>query len=176
MAFNAEKEISTLWKNLHAAQSEIGRTYYRWRQVAIELAGPDVKPADVALKAADFIGKELGKSLLPRLNWLKGEEAFIMNLGKAFAGTWAAEGAVTSVEKGENPGEVFIQCTRCPWPSIAKEYGVPMEEVALSREKLFQSALEDISVFFNIGLGLEMQKAIPRGHGMYRIRLYKLEK
>lgn len=173
MPVHAEKEITRLWRSLHSAQSEICRTYYRWREVATELAGPDAKPLDVAMRAAEFMGKDVGKSLLPRLNWLKGEEAFLLNLGRALAAIWANEGGIASAQAGENPGEVLITCTRDPWPSIAKEYGVPMEEVALTREKLFQSALEDVSVFFNINLAIDMQKAIPRGEGIYVFRLYK---
>lgn len=68
MPFNAEKEITTLWRNLHTAQYEICKTYYRWRAVALDLAGPDANPMDVAMKAAEFIGEEVGKSFLPRLN------------------------------------------------------------------------------------------------------------
>ena len=173
MPVHAEKEITRLWRSLHSAQSEICRTYYRWRGVAVELAGPDAKPSDVALKAAEFMGKDIGKGLLPRLNWLKGEEAFLLNLGNALAGIWANEGGMAFAEKGESPGDVMITCTRDPWPSIAKEYGVPMEEVALTRERLFQSALDDVSVFFNIPLAIDMQKAIPRGEGIYVFRLYK---
>jgi hypothetical protein len=48
-----------------------------------------------------------------------------------------------------------------------------MEEVALYRERLFQTILEDVSIFFNINLKIEMLKAIPRGEGMYLMRLYK---
>jgi hypothetical protein len=173
MPVNAEKEISKLWRDLHSAQAEICKTYYRWREVAIAVAGPDMKPMDIALKAAGMMGKDMGKSLLPRLNWLKGEEAFLMNLVGALAGTWVTEGGIASAEKGEKPGEVFIRCTRCPWPTAAKEFGVPMEEVALTRERLFQSMLEDVSVFFNISLKIEMLKAIPRGEGEYLLRLYK---
>jgi hypothetical protein len=175
MPVDTEKEITRLWKSLHSSQSEICRTYYRWREVATRLAGPDAKPLDVALQAAESMGKDIGKSLLPRLNWLKGEEAFLLNLGRALAAVWANEGGIAFAEKGDNPGEVMITCTRDPWPSIAKEYGVPMEEVALTRERLFQSALEDVSVFFNIHLAIEMQKAIPRGEGIYVFRLYKKE-
>lgn len=173
MPVNAEKEITTLWRNLHSAQDEICRTYYRWRQVALDIAGPDRDPMEIAMKAADFIGKEIGKSLLPRLNWLKGEDALLTNLARALANLWALEGAIVEVEKGEKEGERLIKCTRDPWPSIAKEYDVPMEEVALTRERIFKSALEDVSVFFNIGLGIEMLKAIPRGEGIYLFRLYK---
>jgi hypothetical protein len=50
-----------------------------------------------------------------------------------------------------------------------------MEEVALSREKLFQSIIEDVSIFFNIPLKIEMLKAIPRGHGETVLKLYKTE-
>ncbi len=175
MPVNAEKEITTLWRNLHAAQDEICKTFYRWREVALDIAGPDADSMEIAMKAADFIGKEIGKSLLPRLNWLKGEEVFLMNLGRALANLWAVEGALVQVEKGEKDGEIIIKCTRDPWPSVAKEYDVPMEEVARTRERIFKSALEDVSVFFNIGLDIEMLKAIPRGEGMYLFRLYKTE-
>lgn len=175
MPVNAEKEITKLWRDLHGAQAEICKTYYRWREVAVAVAGPDMKPMDIALKAAEMMGKDMGKSLLPRLNWLKGEEAFLMNLGRALAGTWVTEGALAAAEKGETPGEVFIRCTRCPWPTAAKEFGVPMEEVALTRERLFQSMLQDVSVFFNIPLKIEMLKAIPRGEGEYLLRLSKEE-
>jgi len=173
MPVNAEKEISKLWRNLHSAQAEICRTYYRWREVALEVAGPDAKPLDVAMKAAEIMGNDIGKSILPRLNWLKGEEAFLQSLGKLIAGLWVTEGGIAFAEKGENPGEVMIRCTRDPWPSVAKTYGVPMEEVALTREKLYQSMLKDVSVFFNIKLNIEMIKAIPRGEGEYLFRLYK---
>jgi hypothetical protein len=175
MSFNAEKEIATLWKNIHAAQSEIGKTFYRWRRVALELAGPDADPKEVSLKAAEVFGRDIGKSLLPRLNWLKGEEGFLLNLGRAYAGLWNTDGGIASAKAGELPGEVFIECTRDPWPTYAKEFGVSMEEVALYRERLFQSILEDVNVFFNIKLNIEMQKAIPRGQGMWLIRLYKDE-
>ena len=175
MPFDAEKEITRLWRNLHSAQEEICRTFYRWREVAKDIAGDGADETEIALKAAEFIGKELGKGLLPRLNWLKGEEAFLMNLARAFANIWANEGAICQVEKGEKDGEVYIKCTRDTWPSIAKEYDVPMEEVAKTRERIFQSALEDVSVFFNIPLAIEMLKAIPRGEGMYLFRLYKKE-
>jgi hypothetical protein len=175
MSFDAEREISKMWKNMHATQSEIGKTFYRWRKVALELAGPDADPKEVSVRAAEIFGRDIGKSLLPRLNWLKGEEGFLLNLGKAYANLWNTDGAVATVEKGEKPGEVFIRCTRDPWPTYAKEFGVPMEEVAMYRERLFQTILEDVSVFFNIKLRIEMQRAIPKGHGMWLMRLYKEE-
>ena len=80
MPVDTEKEISKIHKALHSTQNEIGKTYYRWRQVAVEFAGEGVKPLDVALRAAEVFGKDIGKSLLPRMNWLKGEEGFLMIL------------------------------------------------------------------------------------------------
>jgi hypothetical protein len=173
MAVDAEKEITRLWRALHGAQDEIGKTYYRWRQVALEFAGPGAKPLDVGLRAAEVFGKEVGKGFLPRLNWLKGEEAFLMNLGRSLADIWGTEGGLAAVEKGSKAGEVVIRCTRDPWPSWAKEYGVPMEEVALCRERMFQSILADVSVFFNVPLKIELVKAIARGQGETILRLYK---
>lgn len=175
MPVDAEKEIGKLWRNLHGAQTEIGKTFYRWRQVALEFAGAEAQPLDVGLRAAEIFGKDISKSFLPRLNWLKGEKGFLLALGKALAGIWITEGGLAAVEKGENPGEIFIKCTRDPWPTWAKEFGVPMEEVALCRERMFQSILEDVSIFFNIALDIEMQKAIPRGQGETVMRLYKAE-
>jgi len=67
----------------------------------------------------------------------------------------------------------MIRCTRDPWPSWAKEYGVPMEEVALCRERMFQAILADVSIFFNIPLKIELLKAIPRGQGETVMRLSK---
>src|SRR4030042_1178580 len=64
-------------------------------------------------------------------------------------------------------------CTRDPWPTWAKEFGVPMQELILCRERMIKSILEDVSIFFNIRLGIEVQKAIPRGEGIWLIRLYK---
>jgi hypothetical protein len=173
MPVDAEKEITRLWRALHAAQDEIGKTYFRWRQVALELAGPGTQSLDVGLRAAELFGKEIGKGFLPRLNWLKGEEAFLMNLGRSLAGLWGTEGGIAAAEKGSAAGEVTIRCTRDPWPSWAKEYGVPMEEVALCRERMFQAILEDVGLFFNIPLKIELVKAIPRGQGETVMRLYK---
>ncbi len=175
MPVDAEKEITRLWRALHGAQDEIGKTYYRWRQVALEFAGEGVNPIDVGLRAAEIFGKDIGKSLLPRMNWLKGEEGFLMILAKSLAGLWVNDGGLATVEKGAKPGEILITCTRDPWPSWAKEFGVPMEEVAVCRERMYQSILEDVSVFLNIPLKIEMQKAIPRGQGETIMRLYKSE-
>jgi len=173
MPVNVEKELSQSWKRLHGAQAEIGKTFYRWRQVALEFAGDEVAPLDVSLRAAEIFGKDISKSFLPRLNWLKGEEGFMLILGKALAGLWNTDGAIATVEKGENPSEIFIKCSRDPWPTWAKEFGVPMEEVALCRERMYQSILEDVGAFMNIPLKVEMQKAISRGQGETVMRLYK---
>jgi hypothetical protein len=174
MAFDAEKEISKLWRNLHSAQGEIGRTWYRWRQAALDVAGPNAKPLDVGLKAAEVTGREIGKGFLPRLNWLKGEEAWLMNLANHYAGQWINHGAIVKVEKGENPFEVFIKWERCPWPTFAKEYGVKMEEDILCCDRILQSILGDVNIFFNVSYKIETLKAIPRGEGMCLRRLHKV--
>lgn len=171
MPVNAEKEITTLWKAKQAAQGEICKTYYRWREFAVGQAGENADPMTVALDAAEAFGRYIGKGLLPRLNLLKGDEAFLGMVAKQLAGTWATEGAVVKVEPGEKPTEALIRCTRDPWPSTAKTFGVPMEEVALTREKLFQGMLVDVSFFFNRPLSIEMQKAIPRGEGEWVFKL-----
>jgi hypothetical protein len=172
MPVNAEKEITKLWKDKQAAQGEICNTYYRWREFAMGLAGEGADPMTVALDAAEAFGRYIGKGMLPRLNLLKGDEAFVAMVAKQLAGTWAAEGAVVTVEPGENPLEAVIRCRRDVWPTAAKTFDVPMEEVAKTREKLFESMLVDISVFFNRPLAVEMQKAIPRGEGEWVFRLY----
>ena len=51
MPVDAEKEITRLWRSMHSAQNEIGKTYYRWRQVAMEFAGDKVNALDIALRA-----------------------------------------------------------------------------------------------------------------------------
>lgn len=175
MPVDPEKEISKEYRALKGAQNEIGKTYYRWRQVAIELAGEGAEPLDVALRAAEVFGKDIGKSLLPRMNWLKGEEGFLMNLARSLAGLWNTEGGLATVEKGENPGELLIKCTRDPWPTWAKEYDAPMEEVALCRERMYQTILEDVSLFMNVPLKIELQKAISRGQGETVMKLSKAE-
>ncbi len=173
MSFNAEKEISRLWRGLHSAQHEIGRTYFRWRLAALEDAGPDAKPLDVSLRAAEIMGTEIGKGFLPRLNWLKGEEAWLMNLAKSYAGNWINHGAIVTLEKGENPLEVFIKWERCPWPTFAKEYGAEMEEDVLCCDRILQSILKDVNLFFNVNYKIETLKAIPRGEGVCLRRLHK---
>jgi hypothetical protein len=105
MPVDTEKEVSKMHRTLHSTQNEIGKTYYRWRQVAIEFAGDNAKPLDVSLRAAEVFGKDIGKSFLPRMNWLKGEEGFLMILARSLAGLWNTEGGLATVEKGENPAE-----------------------------------------------------------------------
>ncbi len=173
MAFNAEKEIPRLWRHLHSVQDELGRTWYRWRQAAVDIAGEGVDPTEVALKAAQVTGRELGKSFLPRLNWLKGEEEWLMNLARNIAGYWQNQGALVKVEKGSKPFEVFITWERCPWPTFAKEYDAPMEEDVRCCDMILQSILPDVNVFFNVEYGIETIKAIPRGQGMCVRRLFK---
>ena len=175
MSFNAEKEITKLWRNLHGAQAEIGKTYYRWRKVALDLAGPDADPTEVGLAAAEVTGKEIGKGMLPRLNWLKGEEAWLVNLSRAIASNWINQGALVTIEKGENESEAIITWTRCPWPSYAKNYGVKMEEDVRCCDRILESLLADVNLFFNVNYEIETLKAIPRGQGSCVRRLYKVQ-
>ena len=39
MPVNATKEITTLWRNLHSVQDENCKTFYRWRETALEVVG-----------------------------------------------------------------------------------------------------------------------------------------
>jgi len=172
-SFNAEKEVAKLWRNLHGAQSEVGKTYYRWRKAALELAGPDADPLEVGLKAAEVTGAELGRGILPRLNWLKGEDAWLLGLGKQIAGQWINQGALVTLDRGEAPHEMLIKWTRCPWPSYAKDYGVKMEEDVLCCDRILQTLLHDVNLFFNVNYEIETLKAIPRGQGACVRRLYK---
>ena len=173
MAFEPEKEITKLWGDLHSAQSEIGRTYFRWRQAALQVAGPNANPIDISLKAAEIIGKELSKASLPRLNWLKGEEVWMRSLAGGIAAQWIMQGAIVRVEKSEKPNEIFIKWERCPWPTYAKEYGVKMEEDVLCCDRILQNILPDVNAFFNVNYKIETLKAIPRGQGVCLRRLYK---
>ncbi|MBI4880302.1 MAG: hypothetical protein HY812_11690 [Planctomycetes bacterium] len=176
MSFDPEKEVTVLWRSLHGAQDEIGRTYYRWRKAALELAGPGVSTLQAGLKAAEVIGEEIGRGLLPRLNWLKGEEAWLASLAGAIAANWTNQGALVKVEPGKSGAEAQICWTRCPWPTFAKEYGAPMEEDVQCCDHILQTLLRDVNLFFNVEYRIETQKAIPRGQGACVRRLYKAEK
>ena len=61
------------------------------------------------------MGKDIIKDLLSRMNWLKGEEGFMMNVGRSFPGLWVTVGGIAFAEKGGNPGEIFLKCANCPW-------------------------------------------------------------
>ena len=142
---------------------------------ALALAGPDVSPLDVGLATSQVIGGEIGRGLLPRLNFLKGEEAWLQGLARAIAAQWGTQGALVSVDKGENGSEIFIRWTRCPWPTYAKDYGASMEEDVLCCDQILESLLEDVNLFFNVKYEIETQKAIPRGQGVCLRRLYKAD-
>ncbi len=173
MSYNAEKEVAKLWRNMHTAQSEIGKNYYRWRQAALEFAGPDADPLEVSLRAAEITGAEIGKTTLPRLNWLKGEQAWHMSLARAIASHWTNQGALVTVGGGDNDSELLIKWSRCPWPTYAKDYGVKMEEDVLCCDRILESILKDVNLFFNVNYKIETLKAIPRGQGACIRRLYK---
>ena len=96
-----------------------------------------------------------------------------MNLARNYAGNWTNHGAVVTLENGENPFEVFIKWERCPWPTFAKEYGVEMEEEVLCCDRILQTILKDVNMFFNVNYKIETLKAIPRGQGVCLRKLYK---
>ena len=173
MPVDLEREITRLHGALGRAQGVVKSTFYEWRQTALELVGANANPLDIVLKFWEIAGKDVAKNFLPALNMRKGEDAFMMNLSRALAGTGIANGAVVKVEKGEGLGEVFIRWERCPWPTFAKRYGASMEEDLLGCDKFLQTIVDEVNLFFNTNLKLETQKAIPRGNGMCLRRLYR---
>jgi len=175
MALDSEKEITRLWRALQGAQGANRRTFYQMRQVAIEYAGPDADPFDVGVKAWEAIGKDIGKSNLPRMNLLKGEEGLMMNVARAYQGLAETNGAVVKIEKGESPNEIFITWERCPWPTSAKEAGASMKEDLAGCDRYLQTFLEEVNAFLSTNLKIETQKAIPSGDGICLRRLYKPE-
>lgn len=98
----------------------------------------------------------------------------LMGLAQNYAGQWINQGALVKLEKGEKPFEVFLKWERCPWPTYAKEYGVPMEEDVRCCDKILQSVLQDVNIFFNVRYNIETLKAIPRGHGVCLRKLYEV--
>jgi hypothetical protein len=172
MAVHPEKEISGLWRALQGSQGATRRTFYQMRQALLEVAGPEANPLDVGVKAWEIIGKDMGKSYLPRMNLLKGIEGLMMNVARAYQGLGTTNGAVVKIDKGENPNELFIKWERCPWPTSAKEHGVPMKEDLLGCDKYLQTFLDEVNEFLGTNLKIETQKAIPSGDGVCLRRLY----
>ena len=96
-----------------------------------------------------------------------------MSLARSLSRNWSIQGAIVMIEPGEEPFEVFIKWERCPWPTYAKQYGVGMEEDVLTCDKILETILKDVNIFFNVNYEIETLKAIPRGQGMCLRRLYK---
>jgi hypothetical protein len=172
MPVDAEKEISRLWRGLHGAQDSTIKTFYQWRNAAKELV-PDGEKSEIGLKGWQAMAEDLAKSYLPRLSFLKGEEAFLKQVAGLYASTWQAYGAVVKVAPGSNPMEVFIEWQRCPWPSIGADYGAPLKEDVKGCDLVLQTALDAINRFMGTNFKIETQKAIPRGEGVCVRRLYK---
>jgi hypothetical protein len=175
MAVDPEKEISSLWRALQGSQGATRRIFYQMRQAAIKLAGPDADPLDIGVKAWEIIGKDTGKSYLPRMNMLKGVEGLMMNVARAYQGLAETNGAVVKIEKGNDPNEIFIKWERCPWPTSAKEFGASMKEDLLGCDKYLEAFLAEVNAFLDTNLKIETQKAIPSGDGVCLRRLYKPE-
>lgn len=172
MPVDAEKEISRLHRALHGAQDSTIKTFYQWRGVAVDLA-PNVDPTEIALKGWGAMAQNMGKGFLPRLNFKKGEQAFLNLVAGLYASTWQGFGAVAKVEPGSNPMEVFIKWERCPWPAIAKDYGAPLSEDVKGCDLVLQVTLDMVNAFMGTAFKIETQKAIPRGEGQCLRRLYK---
>ena len=172
MAVDPEKEISSLWRALQGAQSATMRTFYQMRRAAIACAGPDADPFDTGVRCWELMGKETGKSYLPRMNLLKGEEGLLMSVARAFQGLWATNGAVVEIQKGENAGELLVTWTRCPWPTAAKEHGASMKEDLSGCDRYLQTFIDEVNTFLGTELKVETQKAIPNGDGVCVRRIY----
>jgi len=175
MSFNAEKEITTMWKAMQGAQKDIGMIWYRWRKAVAETGNGNISPKELSLKAAEIYGDELGHGFLPRLNWLKGEEGFLKGLCGNIIGEWKKQGALVEVKPGDKPFEAYLIWTRCPWPTYCNQYGVDMEEDVQNCDQILQSILVPVNKFFGVNYSIETLKAIPRGQGQCLRRLYKVE-
>lgn len=170
MAFDAQKEITSLWKAFHGAQDDGRRMFYLWRQTALELLGEDADPMDVALKAWEHIGIDTAKSYFPRTNLAKAD--WLTRMAGNFVGSWMMRGAKIRLEKGENENEVFIIWDRCPFPTSAKEFGATMEEDLAGCDMGLKTTVEQLAAFTNKKLKIETLKYIPRGEGACVRRLW----
>lgn len=170
MAFDAEKEIVSLWRAFHGTQDDGRRFFYLWRQTALQLLGDKADPMDVALKAWENIGLDTAKSYFPRIdlsrpNWLQA-------IAGSFVGTWMMRGAQIHMEKGASDNEVLLVWERCPFPTTAKQYGASMAEDLAGCDKGLQTTVEQLALFTNRKLRIETLKAIPKGQGTCVRRLW----
>jgi hypothetical protein len=161
-----------LWSALHGAQDATRRTFYQMRHAAIACAGPDADPFDIGVRCWEVMAKDTGKSYLPRMNLLKGEEGLLMSVARAYQGLWSTNGAVVEIEKGEKAGEVLVKWKRCPWPTSAKEFGASMKEDLSGCDRYLQTFLDEVNAFLGTNLKVETQKAIPSGDGVCLRRIY----
>jgi hypothetical protein len=168
--FDAETEIAKLWAKCQAAQNEIRQVFYEWRAAAIELAGEGADVNAIAMKAWEVRGKDTARSYFPRVNLTKGN--LVEEIGKLYVNSWRNQGAVVKLEKSENPNEVFIVWSRCPWPTAAKNFGAPMSEDVAGCDLMLQTTLAEVALFANKKLKIETLKAIPRGEGKCVRRLW----
>jgi hypothetical protein len=172
MPVDAEKEITRLWRALHGAQDTAIKNFYQWRKVAVELA-KNGNAMEIGLKGWEAMGQDLGKSFLPRLGFKKGENGFVQNVAGLIAGAWQGYGALAGAREGAAPSEAIITWTRCPWPSFAKDFEVPMKEDVAGCDLALNIIVDMANAFMGTSLKIETLKAIPRGEGMCVRRLYK---
>ena len=101
------------------------------------------------------------------------QDGWLMAFGRAVAANWGNQGALVKVEKGEKEHELMVTWTRCPWPTYAKDYDVPMEEDVQCCDRILQTLVKDVNTFFNVNYKIETLKAIPRGQGACVRRISK---
>ncbi|OPZ79207.1 MAG: hypothetical protein BWY79_00512 [Actinobacteria bacterium ADurb.Bin444] len=170
MAFDAEREITSLWRAFHGTQDDGRRFFYLWRQTALQLLGDEADPMEVALKAWENIGIDTAKSYFPRTNLSKPN--WLQAIASNFVATWMMRGAKIRMEKGANDNEILLIWDRCPFPTTAKQYGASMEEDVQGCDKGLQTTVEQLALFTNKKLKIETLKAIPRGEGACVRRLW----
>lgn len=170
MAFDAEKEITSLWRAFHGVQDDQRRTFYLWRKAALEMLGDGADPMEVSKKAWEVIGNDTAKSYFPRTNLSKPN--WLQAMANNIVATWMMRGAKIHAEKGENDNEVYLVWDRCPYPTTAKEYGASMEEDFAGCNHGLEVIVEQLAAFTNKKLKIETLKAIPKGQGCCVRRLW----
>lgn len=170
MAFDAEKEITSLWRAFHGVQDDQRNTFYQWREACLQMLGEGADPMDVALKAWEVIGIDTAKAYFPRTNLAKPN--WLQAMANNFVATWMMRGAKIRLEKGANDNEVLIIWDRCPFPTAAKQYGASMAEDLAGCDMGLKTTVAQLAAFTNKKLHIETLKAIPKGQGACVRRLW----
>jgi hypothetical protein len=155
-----EKELRTLLVKFDALGNITRATWYEFRQAALDLA-PELKPMDLALHAWEVVGHDTSKAYVNSLDLSK--PTFLEDIGRLIVQSSTMMGETARLVKSKNPGEVFVEWDRCPWPEFARRYGATMEEDVLGCDMWFQTVIKDINEIFGTDVKLETTAAIPRG-------------